>query len=136
RQAGAWAYLAPAAVAMLVLVFVPSTVGAGMSLFWHDAGNWTFIGLSNFADILSSRDAPITDPLSFYFTLAVTALWTIANVSLHVLLGVTLALFLRNPLLWLRRICSLLLIVHWAMHNYFTALTRDDMSMRHSGAHT
>ena len=84
RDAGAYAYLAPAAVAMLVLVFVPFTVGAGMSLFWHDAGRWTFVGLRNFVDILASRDAPVTDPLSFYFTLAVTALWTVANVALHV----------------------------------------------------
>src|SRR5439155_18677400 len=99
RQRWAWAYLAPAAVAMLVLVFVPFTVCAGMSLYWHDAGKWTFIGLRNFSDILASRDAPITDPLSFYFTLAVTALWTVANVSLHVLLGVTLALLLRDPML-------------------------------------
>ena len=57
-QSAAYAYLAPAAVAMVVLVFVPFAVGAGMSLFHHDAGHWTFIGLSNFIDILASRDAP------------------------------------------------------------------------------
>src|SRR5262249_15606868 len=66
-RSSAYAYLLPAAVAMVVLVFVPFTVGAGMSLFWHDAGRWTFVGLHNFADILLPREAPITDPLSFYF---------------------------------------------------------------------
>ncbi len=88
RDANAYVYLAPAAVAMIVLVFVPFTVGAGMSLFWHDAGRWTFVGARNFVDILASRDCRITDPLSFYFTLAVTALWTVCNVALHVLIGV------------------------------------------------
>ncbi|MDB4967954.1 MAG: sugar transporter substrate-binding protein [Myxococcales bacterium] len=129
-----WAYLAPAATAMLVLVFVPFVVGAGMSLFWHDAGHWTFIGLRNFTDILSSRDAPITDPLSFYFTLAVTALWTVANVTLHVVIGVTLALLLRDPMLRLRGVYRVLLIVPWAVPNYITALIWKGMFHRQFGA--
>jgi arabinogalactan oligomer/maltooligosaccharide transport system permease protein len=133
-QSVAYAYLAPAAVAMVVLVFVPFAVGAGMSLFWHDAGHWTFIGLHNFADILASRDAPITDPLSFYFTLAVTALWTVCNVALHVVIGVTLALLLRDPLLKLRGVYRVILIVPWAVPNYITALIWKGMFQRQFGA--
>jgi len=133
-QSSAYAYLAPAAVAMIVLVFVPFAVGAGMSLFWHDAGHWTFIGLRNFGDILASRDAPITDPLSFYFTLAVTALWTVANVALHVIIGVTLALLLRDPFLKLRGVYRVLLIVPWAVPNYITALIWKGMFQRQFGA--
>ena len=133
-QSGAYAYLLPAAVAMVVLVFIPFIVGAGMSLFWHDAAHWTFIGLSNFADILASREAPITDPLSFYFTLAVTALWTVANVTLHVIIGVTLALLLRDPLLKLRGVYRVLLIVPWAVPNYITALIWKGMFHRQFGA--
>ncbi|HWE29212.1 MAG TPA: sugar ABC transporter permease, partial [Polyangia bacterium] len=133
-QSSAYAYLAPAAVAMIVLVFVPFTVGAGMSLFWHDAGRWTFIGLSNFSDLLASRDAPITDPLSFYFTLAVTALWTVANVALHVIIGVSLALLLRDPFLKLRGVYRVLLIVPWAVPNYITALIWKAMFQRQFGA--
>jgi len=53
-QSGAYAYLAPAAIAMIVLVFVPLCRRCRQSLFWHDAGRWTFIGLRNFADILAS----------------------------------------------------------------------------------
>src|SRR3954471_105756 len=119
---------------MVVLVFVRFTVGAGMSLFWHDAGHWTFIGLRNFTDILASRDAPITDPLSFYFTLAVTALWTVANVTLHVVIGVTLALLLRDPMLRLRGVYRVLLIVPWAVPNYITALIWKGMFHRQFGA--
>lgn len=134
RGGGAYGYLAPAAIAMVVLVFVPFAVAAGMSLFWYDAGHWTFIGLRNFADILGSRDAPITDPLNFYFTLAVTALWTVANVTLHVLIGVTLALLLRDPMLKLRGVYRVLLIVPWAVPNYITALIWKGMFHRQFGA--
>ncbi|HEY2745144.1 MAG TPA: extracellular solute-binding protein [Polyangia bacterium] len=133
-QSTAYAYLAPAAVAMVVLVFVPFAVGAGMSLYWHEAGRWTFIGLHNFADILASHDAPITDPLSFWFTLAVTALWTVANVALHVIIGVTLALLLRDPFLRLRSVYRVLLIVPWAVPNYITALIWRGMFQRQFGA--
>jgi arabinogalactan oligomer/maltooligosaccharide transport system permease protein len=134
RDANAYVYLAPAAVAMLVLVFVPFAVGAGMSLFWHDAGHWTFVGARNFVDILGSRDAPITDPLNFYFTLAVTMLWTVCNVALHALIGVSLALLLRDPLLKLRGVYRVLLIVPWAVPNYITALIWKGMFHRQFGA--
>lgn len=135
RRGGfAYAYLGPAAVAMAVLVFVPFAVGAGMSLYHHDAGRWTFIGLGNFADILLSRDGPVWAPLSFYFTLAVTVLWTVVNVSLHVLIGVTLALLLRDPLLKLRGIYRVLLIMPWAVPNYITALIWKGMFHRQFGA--
>ena len=48
-----------------------------------------FVGLANFVDILAvARRTALTEPLSFYFTLAVTVLWTVANVVLHVRIGV------------------------------------------------
>ena len=134
RQSSAYAYLAPAAIAMAVLVFVPFGVGAGMSLFWYGGRGWTFIGLHNFVDILGCRNAPITDPLNFYFTLGVTALWTVVNVSLHVAIGVTLALLLRDPLLKLRGVYRVVLIVPWAVPNYITALIWKGMFHRQFGA--
>jgi arabinogalactan oligomer/maltooligosaccharide transport system permease protein len=133
-SSGAWAYLAPAMAAMVALVFVPFAVGAAMSLFHNDGASWRFVGLANFVDILASRDQPISDPLSFYFTLAVTALWTVANVALHVALGVMLALLLRNPLLKLRGVYRVLLIVPWAVPNYITALIWRGMFHRQFGA--
>jgi arabinogalactan oligomer/maltooligosaccharide transport system permease protein len=134
RQSAAYAYLAPAAIAMVVLVFVPFAVGAGMSLYFSDGTHWSFIGLGNFADILGSRNAPLSDPLNFYFGLGVTALWTVANVTLHVTIGVTLALLLRNPFLKLRGVYRVLLIVPWAVPNYITALIWKGMFHRQFGA--
>jgi arabinogalactan oligomer / maltooligosaccharide transport system permease protein len=125
----AWWYMAPAALGMVVLVFVPFAVGGGMSLFHYDvagAVKWVFVGLRNFADILGTSE--------FYLTLGVTVLWTVANVSLHVLVGVTLALLLRDPALRLRGIYRVLLIIPWAVPNYITALIWKGMFHRQFGA--
>ena len=133
-RASAWPYLAPAMLAMLVLVFIPFAVGVGMSVYFHDGVEWRFVGLRNFIDILGARDFPVTDPLSFYFTLVVTALWTVVNVALHVLIGASLALLLRDPLLRLRAVYRVLLIVPWAVPNYITALIWKGMFHRQFGA--
>jgi arabinogalactan oligomer/maltooligosaccharide transport system permease protein len=130
----AYGYLAPALLAMIALVFVPFIVGAAMSLYHYDGHSWRFVGLAHFGNILGARDVPIDDPLSFYFTLLVTALWTVANVTLHVVIGVTLALLLRDPLLKLRGVYRVLLIVPWAVPNYITALIWKGMFHRQFGA--
>ena len=133
-----WAYLSPALVCLVLLVFVPFIVGATMSLFHHvpgpDGGSFVFIGFDNFASLLGSRDQPLSDPMSFYFTLVVTIAWTAVNVACHVVLGVTLALLLRDPLLRLRGVYRVLLIVPWAMPSYITALVWKGMFHRQLGA--
>ncbi len=127
-------YVAPAAAGLLVLVVIPFAVGISLSLFHHDAGNYRFVGLANFVDILASRGYSITEPLSFYFTLVVTLLWTLANVVLHVTVGLSLAMLLKSPLLRLRGLFRVLLIVPWAVPNYITALMWKGMFHRQFGA--
>jgi arabinogalactan oligomer/maltooligosaccharide transport system permease protein len=134
RNFAAYGYIAPAALGMLILVFIPFTVGTVVSLFAHRQGEFTFVGLANFWSILSSRDYGITDPLSFYFTLAVTVMWTAANVFLHVTIGLGLALLLRDPWLKLRGVYRVLLIVPWAVPNYITALIWKGMFHKQFGA--
>lgn len=135
RNRDAYGYLGPAAVAMTALTLLPMFVGVAMSLFTRDGdGTWRFVGMSNFASILLCRDGGCFQPLSFYFTLAVTLLWTAANVVLHVLIGGGLALLLRDPLLKLRGVYRMLLIVPWAIPNYITALIWKGMFNRQFGA--
>ncbi len=128
------AFVAPAAAGIGVLVVIPLVVGISLSLFHHEAGEYTFVGLANFRDILTSHGYRITEPLSFYFTLVVTLLWTFVNVALHVSIGVALALLLRSPLLRLRGVFRVLLIVPWAVPNYITALMWKGMFHRQFGA--
>ena len=61
-------------------------------------------------------------PMSFYFTLGVTILWTVTNVFLHVSIGIAMALVLREPWIRMRGLWRAMLIIPWAIPNYITAL--------------
>lgn len=130
----ALSFLAPAAVAMAVLVLVPFAVGLAIGFYDHHHGQWTFVGLDNFAKILSGDGRAFDDPLNFWFILGVTVLWTGANVMFHVVIGTTLALALRQPWLRLRGLFRVLLIVPWAIPNYITALIWKGMFQGEYGA--
>lgn len=134
RSAPAYVYLLPAGLAMAVLVITPFVVGSAVSLFAHREGEFTFVGLANFVSIITSEDYGLNDPLSFYFTLGVTVLWTALNVTLHLTIGLVLALLLRDPWLRLRGIYRVLLIVPWAIPNYITALIWKGMFHKQFGA--
>ena len=138
RYPEAWrglAYVAPAAAGVVTLILVPFAFGIGMSLFHHEPnGTYRFVGAANFADILQSRGYAVTEPLSFYFTLAVTVAWAAVNVVLHVGLGLLLALVLKDPLLRLRGLYRVLLILPWAIPNYITALMWKGLFHRQFGA--
>ena len=133
-SARAFAWVAPAALSMSLLVLIPFGVGAAVSLFAHRSGEWTFVGIRHFLDILLARDWPITSNFSFYATLAVTVAWTAANVALHVGIGVALAMLLREPWLKMRGMYRVLLILPWAVPNYITALIWKGMFHRQFGA--
>jgi arabinogalactan oligomer/maltooligosaccharide transport system permease protein len=130
----AYAYLAPGAIALIALIFIPFAVGTAVAFFSHDAGEFQFVGLANFESIITSRDYPVTDPLSFYFTLAVTVMWTALNVALHVTIGLALAMLLRYPWLKLKGVYRVLLIVPWAVPSYITALIWKGMFHSQFGA--
>lgn len=130
----ALAYVAPAAAGLLVLVMIPFAVGISLAFFHHDAGSYSFVGLANFFDILASRGYRVSEPLSFYFTLVVTVVWTLVNVALHVGIGLFFALLLKDPLLKLRGVFRVLLIIPWAVPNYITALMWKGMFHRQFGA--
>jgi arabinogalactan oligomer/maltooligosaccharide transport system permease protein len=135
RSRDAYGYLAPAALAMLLLTLLPMVIGAAMSLYTRDDdGAWRFVGIANYRNILLCQEGGCFQPLSFYYTLLVTLLWTAANVTLHVLIGCGLALLLRDPLLKLRSVYRVLLIVPWAIPNYITALIWKGMFNRQFGA--
>lgn len=123
-------WIAPGGLAVALLVVAPFLVGASVSLFEVEGsaadGSWRFIGLAHFLDILLARDFPLSDPatraLSFWYTLLVTVTWTVANVVLHVSIGVFLAMMLREPWVRMRGFFRAALILPWAIPNYITAL--------------
>ena len=127
-------FLAPAAIAMLVLVAAPFISGLVMGFYDHHHGTWAFVGLHNFGEILSGGGRALDDPLNFWFIFGVTVLWTVANVVFHVAIGVALALVLSQSWLRGRGIFRMLLIIPWAVPNYITALMWKGMFTGEYGA--
>ncbi len=127
-------YLAPGVTAAAVLVLAPVVTGAAMSLFEYDRGEFVFVGLQNFREILLPPWERALEARSFYFALGVTLIWTLLNVLLHVTLGVALALLLRPAYLRLRTAYRVVLILPWAIPNYITALMWKGMFHAQVGA--
>ena len=142
----AYAYVAPAMIGMLVLVFFPFFYG--ITLSFTDANLYnsdksiadTWIGMRNFTDILSdyhlvrsTDEGWVFNYDNFYYTLIFTILWTVFNVAIGVGLGLILALMLNTKGLALRPIYRVLLILPWAMPNYITALIWKGMFHRQFG---
>jgi arabinogalactan oligomer/maltooligosaccharide transport system permease protein len=130
----AMGFLAPAALSMFVLVAAPFLIGLVLGFYDHHHGAWTFVGLDNFGEILSGGGRPLDDPLNFWFILGVTVLWTVANIALHVGIGVALALLLSRKWIAGRGIWRMLLILPWAIPNYITALIWNGMFQGEYGA--
>ncbi|HYO66380.1 MAG TPA: sugar ABC transporter permease, partial [Archangium sp.] len=132
----AYAYIAPAMVGMVVLVFFPFFYGITLSFtdsnLYNTGQSLTdiWVGLRNYAEILGdfslakrAQDGSIVfNYLNFYYTLFFTVVWTVTNVTIGVTLGLVLALLLNVQGLALRPVYRVLLILPWAMPNYITAL--------------
>jgi arabinogalactan oligomer/maltooligosaccharide transport system permease protein len=118
----------------VILVVLPLAAGAATSLFAGAHDELRFVGLANYASILTARGGPLLAHGSFYLTLLVTVLWTLVNVTLHLVLGLALGLALSRPLVRLRTVYRVLLILPWAVPSYVTALAWKGMFHRQFGA--
>jgi len=136
RSLSAYAYVAHAVIAIGILVLLPLFLGALTSLFAGRIENMHYVGLTNFASILTARGGPLLGTGSFYVVLLVTVLWTLINVFFHVVIGVALALVLSRPVLKLKAAYRVLLIIPWAVPSYVTALAWKGMFHRQFGAVT
>lgn len=135
EHAAAYAYVAPAMIGMLVLVFFPFFYGIALSFTDTTLFNEQlpfrdrWIGLDNFIAILGDFDivkttaeGTVVNYQNFYWTLMVTVIWTITNVSIGVSFGFLLALALNTEGFKGKTIYRVLLILPWAIPNYITAL--------------
>ncbi len=139
RLLGSWGksafgFLAPGLISTAVLVLAPMIAGALMSLFEYQNGSFEFVGLTNFREILFPPLEHAFEARSFYFALAVTVLWTVLNVVLHLTLGVMMALLLRPAWIRLRSVYRIVLVLPWAIPNYITALMWKGMFNAQVGA--
>lgn len=86
--------------------------------------DWSLIGFHHYWDVLTDS--------AFYIVLLKTLIWTFANVFLHVVLGVSLALVI-NQTLPAKPLWRTLLIIPWAVPQYITALTWRSLFNREYG---
>ena len=110
-------YVAPAVIALAVLTFYP--VAYGIWLAFTDAhqshlGEQSWVGLANFATIFVT---PGVARVSLF-----TVIWAVANVSMHVCLGLLIATALTRPGLKGRTIYRTLLLLPWAIPGYISVL--------------
>lgn len=134
RSLPAYPWVAHAALAILLLVILPLLVGAGTSFFAGRGRDLHYVGIGNYVEILTARGGELFGPGSFFTVLAVTVLWTLANITLHVVIGVALALLLHRPTLRLKGVYRVLLVLPWAVPSYVTALAWRGMFHRQFGA--
>jgi len=135
QYATAYAYVAPAMIGMLILVFFPFLYGISLAFtdttlfneFLPFSERW--IGWSNFTAILGdfnigeqTADGWIWHYQNFYWTLLMTVIWTVTNVVVGVSVGFILAMALNTDQLRGKTIYRVLLILPWAIPNYITAL--------------
>jgi arabinogalactan oligomer/maltooligosaccharide transport system permease protein len=130
----AYAYAAPAAITIALLVIVPLGAGAATSLFVGTRDEPRYVGLANYVAILTARGAGLLAQGSFYRTLLITLLWMTVNVVFHVVIGVTLGVLLSRPAMRLKALYRVLLIVPWAVPSYVTALAWKGMFHKQFGA--
>jgi arabinogalactan oligomer/maltooligosaccharide transport system permease protein len=130
----AYAYVAHAIVVVVLLVVLPLAAGAVTSLFAGSREAPRYVGLANYLSILTARGGPLLAHESFYLTLLVTVLWTVANVSLHLAIGVSLGVLLSTAIGRMRAIYRVILILPWAVPSYVTALAWKGMFHRQLGA--
>jgi len=142
----AYAYVMPAMIGMLVLVFFPFFYGIALSFTNASLYNTdktvfeTWVGLQNYLDIVSdfhvvhrTAEGLVWNYQNFYYTLLFNIVWTVANVAIGTTLGLALALTLNLKGFALRPIYRVLLILPWAMPSYITALTFKGMFHRQFG---
>jgi arabinogalactan oligomer/maltooligosaccharide transport system permease protein len=127
-------YVAHAAVVVVVLVVLPLAAGALTSFFAGTQSDPRYVGLGNYAAILTARGGPLLGHESFYLTLLVTVLWTVCNVALHLAIGVSLGVVLSRPAMRLKSAYRVLLVLPWAVPSYVTALAWKGMFHRQFGA--
>jgi len=110
-------YVAPAVIALAVLTFYPVAYGIWLSFtnaHQSHLGEQSWVGLGNFATILTS---PGVGRVSLF-----TLVWSVANVTMHVCLGLLIATALNRSGLSGRTVYRTLLLLPWAIPGYISVL--------------
>jgi arabinogalactan oligomer/maltooligosaccharide transport system permease protein len=115
-------YVAPGIIALAALTFYPILYGIWLAFTDADQshlGDTAFIGLQNFVHVFQTPGV--------WRVTAFTFIWSIANVTFHVLLGLVLAIALNRPGLKGKTIYRTILLLPWAIPAYISVLAWNGM---------
>ncbi len=142
----AYLFIAPAIVAMLLLVFFPFLYGVALSFTnqtiytVNEPLTDIWVGIRNYMEILGDFNPIKHTPAgrqanyqNFFYTLFFTVVWTVTNVAYGVTMGLILALMLNVKGLRGKAGYRVLFILPWALPNYITALIWRGMFHRQFG---
>jgi arabinogalactan oligomer / maltooligosaccharide transport system permease protein len=110
----------PAALVMFGVVFYPFIYNIVLSFSNMSLRNfreWQIIGLDQYYKVFFEPSEP-----GFYTVFVKTIIWTVVNVTFHVIIGVMLAMLLNRKIKG-KSIFRVLLILPWAIPQYIVALT-------------
>ncbi len=111
----------PALLILLAVVFYPFVYNVVISfsnMNLRHIRDWVLIGPGQYAKVFTEPTQP-----DFYTIFVKTIIWTVVNVTLHVVIGVSLALVLNQKDIKGKPLFRTLLILPWAVPQYIVALT-------------
>jgi arabinogalactan oligomer/maltooligosaccharide transport system permease protein len=117
RQINPYLYLIPAAIIMAVMTYYPMAYGVWMSFTNYglknlriDSAPPDLVNLQNYIDIITNNVPQIVN-FDFFYTLAFNLFWTFSNVTVHVILGVLIAVLLNQRGLWFKGVYRAIFIL-------------------------
>jgi len=113
--------IAPAFLILLAVVFYPflyNVVISFSNMSLRHIKDWTLIGPQQYLKVFTEPTQP-----DFYGVFVKTIIWTVVNLTFHVVIGVFLALLLNQKDIRGKPLFRTLLILPWAVPQYIVALT-------------
>jgi ABC-type sugar transport system permease subunit len=120
-----WLFIVPSLILMLFITFIPQAYQIIISFQDFRAINLSgvpapWVGLQNYRDVLiEGLNVP---NYAFLPLLGFNIMWTLVNVTFHVVIGVGVALALNAQRVLGRRIYRVIFVLPWALPGYITAL--------------
>ncbi|MBI5474476.1 MAG: sugar ABC transporter permease [Ignavibacteriae bacterium] len=115
------ALVVPSFVILFAVVFYPFVYNVVISfsnMNLRHIKDWSLIGPQQYVKVFTEPTQP-----DFYLVFIKTIIWTVANLTFHVVIGVFLALLLNQKEIKARPVFRTLLILPWAIPQYIVALT-------------
>jgi arabinogalactan oligomer/maltooligosaccharide transport system permease protein len=113
--------VAPAFLILFAVVFYPfiyNVVISFSNMNLRHIKDWSFVGLRQYIKVFTEPTQP-----DFYVVFVKTIIWTVVNLTFHVVVGVFLALLLNQKDVKGKPLFRTLLILPWAIPQYIVALT-------------